>query len=464
MATLDVWMNGERVGEWTTGRSSNSTFRYAQSWAEGPDARPLSLSLPITANREIRGPVVDNYFDNLLPDNTDIRRRIRDRFHLRSTEAFDLLAEIGRDCVGAVQLLPPGKDAKDWQQIDAIPLSSTDVARILRDTTATAPFGRQDSEEEAFRISIAGAQEKTALLQMGGAWHRPRGSTPTTHILKLPLGIIGNFRGDFAHSVENEWLCSKILGSWGLPVADSRIGSFEDQKALIVRRFDRHWIGTDEHATRSRGFKPQSGAWIARLPQEDFCQATGRPAIQRYESDGGASMEEILSLLSDSSNAQADRERFVLSQLAFWLLAATDGHGKNFSIHLYAGGRFAMTPLYDVLSAWPVIGRGARQLPFQRAKLAMAVAGRSRHYGLQDIQTYHWRDLAQRIGGDDLWHRAQEFVDRTAAALETISGQLPRQFPDAVYETIRAGVKRQRSRFLAGLKGASHAQALPLQR
>ncbi|MBS0613921.1 MAG: HipA N-terminal domain-containing protein, partial [Proteobacteria bacterium] len=144
MATLDVWMNGQRVGEWTTRRSGNSTFHYAQSWTEGPDARLLSLSLPITADREIRGPVVDHYFDNLLPDNADIRRRIRDRFQLRSGDAFELLAQIGRDCVGAVQLLPPGEDAGDWQRIEAIPLSSADVARILRQTTTPAPFDRQE--------------------------------------------------------------------------------------------------------------------------------------------------------------------------------------------------------------------------------------------------------------------------------------------------------------------------------
>jgi len=452
MATLDVWMNGERVGEWITRHPGNSTFHYAQSWTEGPDARPLSLSLPITANREIRGPVVDHYFDNLLPDNADIRRRIRDRFHLRSAEAFDLLAEIGRDCVGAVQLLQPGEEAKDWQRIDANPLTRADVARILRQTTAPAPFGRRELEE-AFRISIAGAQEKTALLQMGDTWYRPQGATPTTHILKLPLGIIGNFRGDFSHSVENEWLCSRILKNWGLAVAETRIATFEDQKALIVRRFDRRWIGTGKQIASSRGFKPPRGAWIARLPQEDFCQATGRPPSERYESDGGASMEEILSLLSGSSDAQSDRERFVLSQLAFWLLAATDGHSKNFSIHLHAGGTFTMTPLYDVLSAWPVIGRGARQLPFQKVKLAMAVAGRSRHYGLEEIQTYHWRELAQRVGGDGLWHCAQEFVEQATAVLETTSEQLPREFPEGVFHGIQAGIKKQRLRFLDGLKG-----------
>lgn len=197
-------MNGELVGEWTTIRGGTSILRYVQAWTVSPNARALSLSLPLTADREIRGPVVDHYFDNLLPDNLNIRRRIREQFGLRSTDAFDLLEAIGRDCVGAVQLLPPGDSPVHWNRIDAAPLSGKDVETTLHDVTAPPPLGPRTDDTTKFRISIAGAQEKTALLRMGATWYRPQNATPTTHILKLPLGIIGNFRGDFSNSVENE--------------------------------------------------------------------------------------------------------------------------------------------------------------------------------------------------------------------------------------------------------------------
>ena len=95
-------MNGELVGEWTTLRTGTPLFRYTTAWSQSPRARALSLSMPITADLEVRGTVVDNYFDNLLPENPAIRRRIRERFGTRSTQAFDLLEAIGRDCVGAV--------------------------------------------------------------------------------------------------------------------------------------------------------------------------------------------------------------------------------------------------------------------------------------------------------------------------------------------------------------------------
>jgi serine/threonine-protein kinase HipA len=456
MASLNVWMNGELVGEWTTGRTGTPVFRYAETWTRAPLARALSLSLPITADREIRGPLVDFYFDNLLPDNPDIRRRIRERYSLRSTGAFDLLEAIGRDCAGAVQLLPPDSRPVGWNKVDGTSLSAAEVEQELLRVTAPPPLGSRSDVADDFRISIAGTQEKTALLRMGNAWFRPRNATPTSHILKLPLGVIGNFRGDFSHSVENEWLCSRFLRELGLPVVDTEIGQFRTQKALVVRRFDRRWVGVDARAVNASGFAPKKGVWIARLPQEDFCQATGRPPTRRYESDGGPSVTEILEILASSAAADRDRSNFVLAQLAFWLLAATDGHGKNFSIHHLAGGSFELTPLYDVLSAWPVIGRGANQLPIEDAKLAMAVIGRKRRYRLLEIQARHWQALASQVGGPALWDRMRAMVDSAPGVFDGI--ELPRAFPSTVRSKISAGVREQARRFASsvrlGVKGA----------
>ena len=448
MPTLNVWMNGELVGEWSTSRTGIPILRYDDSWIQSRRVRALSLSLPITPDREIRGNIVDHYFDNLLPDNQDIRRRIRERYGLKSTDAFDLLEEIGRDCAGAIQLLPPDRKPIHWDKIEGTPLSTTDVERALQAVAAPPSLGRHEDDDD-FRISIAGAQEKTALLMMGSAWYRPRHATPTTHILKLPLGIIGNFRGDFSHSVENEWLCSRFLQKLELPVAHTEIGHFGAQKALVVQRFDRRWVGVEKSSVDRRGFSPGEGVWIARLPQEDFCQATGRPPTQRYERDGGPSMGEILEILATSAYAERDRSNFALAQLTFWLLAATDGHAKNFSIHNLTGGAFEMTPLYDVLSAWPVIGIGANQLPLQDAKLAMAVAGKNRHYKLVDVQPRHWQALATRIGGPELWNRMQSLVDAAPRVFDHI--ELPRGFPEVVISKISKGVRDQSRRFFAAL-------------
>jgi serine/threonine-protein kinase HipA len=439
-------MNGERVGEWGSLREGGTPFfRYERSWAESPRGRALSLSLPLTANREVRGPQVQYYFDNLLPDSAAIRSRIRTRFGTPTSSAFDLLTAIGRDCVGAVQLLPPQDVPVGWNRIDASPLTEEQVEEALRDVTASTPLGR-DAQDE-FRLSLAGTQEKTALLHMAGAWFRPRHATPTTHILKLPLGTIGNFRGDFSDSIENEWLCAQLLRELGLPVAESVLARFGEQRALVVTRFDRRWVGVAGTDAQKRRFKPKRGVWIARLPQEDFCQATGRPQTQKYEADGGPSITESLSLLANSENAASDRAHFVLAQLAFWLLAAIDGHGKNFSLYHHVGGLYGMTPLYDVMSAWPVIGHGRNQLALEKAKMAMALRGRRAHYRLQEITARHWQELATQAGIEELWTRMQSMVEAVIPAVERVEQQLPRKFPERVFSTIDRGVRAQARRF-----------------
>jgi len=446
VASLIVWMNGERVGEWGTLRGARTPFfRYEKSWANSPHGRALSLSLPVTADREVRGPAVEYYFDNLLPDSAELRSRIRTRFKTRSSDAFDLLTAIGRDCVGAVQLLPPNDEPLGWDRVDAAPLTEEEVERTLRDVTVATPLTHKAQDD--FRISLAGAQEKTALLHMAGKWFRPRHATPTTHILKLPLGIIGGFRGDFSDSVENEWLCAQVLRELDVPVADAALARFGEQRALVVTRFDRRWIGVDTAEVQKKRFKPRKGVWIARLPQEDLCQAMGLPHTLRYEADGGPSISEALGLLANSEHPVRDQTNFLLAQLAFWLLAATDGHGKNFSLHHRSGGTYGLTPLYDVLSAWPIIGHGKNQLALEKAKLAMSLRGRRAHYRLNEIAGRHWQELAQRTAVPGLWNRMQSFVESASAALECVEKRLPRAFPERVYASSRDGVLSQVRRF-----------------
>lgn len=450
MASLIVWMNGERVGEWGTLRGGRTPFfRYAESWVRSPHGRAVSLSLPITADLEIRGSAVEYYFDNLLPDSSAIRGRIRSRFRARSADTFDLLSAIGRDCIGAVQLLPPNEEPVGWDRIHAQALTDEEVAQALREVTLTTPFGH--SEQKGFPISLSGDQEKTALLHMAGRWYRPRGATPTTHILKLPLGGVGGFHGDFSDSVENEWLCAQLLRELGLPVAQVAIGRFAEQRALIVSRFDRRWIGVDAAEIHTPRFKPRRGMWIARLPQDDFCQALGLPNTLRYEADGGPSALVGLQLLATSEAPHVDQTHFALAQLAFWLLAATDGHAKNFSLYYGPGARYRMTPLYNVISAWPIIDHGKSQLALEKAELAMAVHGRRARYRMSEITSHDWQAFAEDTGTPELWARMQSLVGSAPAACERVGTTLPRAFPERVYTTIREGVLGQVRRFGAAI-------------
>lgn len=437
---LWVWMNGEHVGAWQRMRTGSHRFVYEASWLASDRVRPLSLSLPITPDRTITGPVVANFFDNLLPDDERIRRRVSARFKVGSTDVFELLQAIGRDCVGAVQLLPPEQPPTGFDRVECEPMDDEAVVRHLRGVAAERGLGAGEDPGE-LRISIAGAQEKTALLKVDDQWCRPLGATPTTHILKLPLGLVGGRRLDLTHSVYNEWLCAQLLRELGLPTAVTALATFADETVLAVERFDRQWLKGPGTGRR----------WIARIPQEDFCQVTGMPPHQKYEAQGGPGMAQCLQVLRNSRTAAVDIRHFLCTQLAFWLLAATDGHAKNFSIFLLPGGGYRMTPLYDVISVWPVIGHGPNRIAWQEAKLAMAVRSKNVHYELARIQTRHWQGLAQRSGAEGVWEAMQALVGRVETAIAAVQGLLPAGFPERTAQTIFDGLRRQSQAWEAGL-------------
>ena len=134
LAALDIWMNGLFVGQWQRSSTGQDLLVYASGWMTAPEGRPLSLSLPFGGGKALRGAAVAAYFDNLIPDNSRILRRLQQRYQLRSAAAFDLLAELGRDCAGAIQLLPENEKPGEHRQIEAETLSEAKVAALLRNT------------------------------------------------------------------------------------------------------------------------------------------------------------------------------------------------------------------------------------------------------------------------------------------------------------------------------------------
>jgi serine/threonine-protein kinase HipA len=436
---LAVWMNGDRVGTWSIEQGKDQ-FQYDSRWPTLAHSRALSLTLPqLPGNQANRSDAVGFWFDNLLPDSTQLRERIARRFRTRGQSAMELLGEIGRDCVGAVQLLPSDQAPPQVKAIEAEPLNEAGVAQLLRRITDPQVGQGDPVQGQDFRISLAGAQEKTALLKVDGQWMRPRGTTPTTHILKLPLGLIGPMKMDMGHSVENEWLCAQLLKAYGLPVADCRIERFEGMKVLAVERFDRAWS--------------QDRTWVMRLPQEDMCQALGYPSHLKYESDGGPGMDRILSLLNGSSQAEQDKFHFIKAQFLFWLLRAPDGHAKNFSIRLMAGGPYAMTPLYDVMSVFPHLGQGPNQVSGHQVKMAMAVRSKNAHWKMHEIEPRHWLALARRHGLSTAGPQSpfEQVIAHTSTALNAVRAQLPPDFPEQVSRTIFEGLEASVSRFSQGL-------------
>ena len=417
---LHVGMNGHVIGKLRREASGTLSFQYGRDWLDSTNATPISLSIPLSSNA-YSGPVVANYFDNLLPDNDELRRRMQAALTAESTQPFDLLARAGADCVGALQLFPSA-EMPDVHRVEGVPLTNEEIATMLRDYRER-PLGMAPDEDD-FRISIAGAQEKTAFLWYRDQWHRPNGATPTTHIFKLPIGDTG--RIDLRDSVENEWLCTRIAAEFGLPVAESEIRHFGEAKTLVVERFDRRWS--------------RDGTWLIRLPQEDLCQALGVPPGLKYESDGGPGLRGILDVLLQSLEPETDRQTFFRAAFVYFLLAAIDGHGKNFSISLYPHGRLRLAPLYDIMSAYPLTA--TRQLEIQKIKLAMAVQGKNRHYRWRDVRRDHWISTARASRFSEA--EAEEVIAECVAAVdgvvERVSNQLPPEFPTSVSDPILEGM------------------------
>ena len=133
------------------------------------------------------------------------------------------------------------------------------------------------------------------------------------------------------------------------------------------------------------------------------------------------------------------------ASILFWMLGATDGHGKNFSIALGPGGGFRLTPLYDVLTAQPSLDAG--EIPKKKFKLAMSV-GKNRHYQVEGILPRHFLQTAELCGvGAPLMRRIfQSLAGEAAARTDAVLGSLPRNFPDLAASVGKA--MRSRARIL----------------
>jgi len=366
-----VYVGSNKVGSYSREPSGATSIRYDPDWLSSEKAFPISLFMPLS-DRVWSGEGATSYFDGLLPDDRTVREKIAAREQAESAGIFDLLAVIGRDCVGALRFVPEGLDPGDPTKMEYRPVTDDEIAARIA-SLGTTPLGVH-ADDDDFRISIAGVQEKTAFLQIDNQWQLPLGPTPTSHIFK-PAMKEGPAGADFPDTPWNEWLCLVLCRALGLESANAEVLIFDGKPVIVIERFDRVW---------------QDGV-LYRLPQEDICQALGVPPVRKYQSDGGPGIVDVLEFLNGAITPYEDRLAFMKAQIVFWLLAAIDGHAKNFSIFLSPGG-YRLTPLYDVISAapWP-------EFPDQKIKLAMPL-GNKNYYRLKQIQLRNFYQTGQKAG------------------------------------------------------------------
>lgn len=408
---LVVLIGGREVASLQRGPRGRWTLRYASSWRNDRSAFPLSLSMPL-AVRDHGHDILEAWVWNLLPDNASVLERWARRFQVSARNPFALLAHVGEDCPGAVQIVPPDRVAPlaqqapfqvDWLNEDEI---AARLDLLQRDHAAwRAP-------QDTGWFSLAGAQPKTALLWHEGRWGVPRGRTPTTHIFKPPIpGLLGH--------VENEHFCLTLARASGLPAASTEVRAFGEHRVIVIERYDRVHTAelvaaaaTEEQAAPLRRLAEERP--ILRLHQEDGCQALGLPPTVKYQNEGGPGPEELATLLREHSSRPTEDLGTLLEALAFgWIIGGTDAHAKNYALLHGAGGRVRLAPLYDIASTLPYF-------PVQKLKLAMKVGG---EYRLGFIGARHWGRTGEGLGlgAEGAIGRARAIVGRVGQSVGLVA-------------------------------------------
>ncbi|MCY4518188.1 MAG: HipA domain-containing protein [Acidimicrobiaceae bacterium] len=331
-ATLAILLGGRRIG---TAGADGAYFDYDSDYFTDTAADvPLSLSIPLTRQRH-PGAAIRTWLEGLLPDNAELLRHWQQVTGAASSDPFDLLATpMGLDCAGAVQVCPVGEvDAALSRGGHYQPLTASDVARRLTSIRQRTHLARDIAAPGYF--SLAGAQAKIALHRHEGRWFQPHGTAATTHILKPAVFMT-------QHQAVIEHLSMAAARRLGLPAAPTEVAVYGGFDTVIVKRFDRRRVGER----------------LLRVHQEDMCQALGEIPARRYEQQGGPSPPRLVALLRSHSSAPADDVADLLDALAYnWIIAAPDGHAKNFGL-LLDSGEVRLAPLYDVCSVLPYLEPG----------------------------------------------------------------------------------------------------------
>jgi serine/threonine-protein kinase HipA len=369
--SLHIYRDGARVAR--LDREPAGLMLQYLPIAGGSLPAPLSASLPVSAD-PLRAPAVQHYFDNLLPEG-EVRELLCRQFHLDATDDFGLLARIGAESAGALSIVPSGElpvaeDAGFERRYAALE-DAYDLGQWLQAVQVSPAFPYAGIPT---RLSLAGAQSKTAVARFAdGRLHRSTGGA-TTHIVKL-----GSDR--YPHLVVNEYLCARLAAACGLRIGAAELLPYElfrrgpPEYAYLIERHDRR---IDYH----RGL-------VLRLHQEDFCQALGRSRRHKYEDGGGIRLDEMFAFLSDPTQLIApalDRGALLRAVLFNALIGNRDAHAKNYSLHR-GDSKAELAPLYDLVCT-EVYPELSRELPQS--------IGQART--LDAVTAADWAQLAAQLG------------------------------------------------------------------
>lgn len=391
-----VRLYGLPVGILDVAKDGRLSFQYEGT----PDVNhPLSLGMPYTTTRyehEQAGP----FFDGLLPDNTNVRKKLASHFQLDVSDDYGLLFELGADCPGAItihplaaEVIPESKVIPEFQI-----MTDAKLAQHIRELPQKPLFVDVDGE---IRLSLAGVHNKAALVLVKNQLALPKGRTPTTHIVKVDIDGLPD-------SVKVEHFCLQIANELGIDAVKSDVKQVEDITFLLINRYDRT-IGEID-GTR----------YVRRLHQEDFCQALGRFPREKYEKDGGPGWKECFDLMRRTTDPVTSITELLKRAIFQFLIGNPDAHAKNYSL-VYKGDQIHLSRLYDVNNA----AAFREHYKEQRPRLAMFVGG-ERDPSI--LTAENWTKFAKEIGvTSDLVHSeiksmARTMIDKTTMVRDRVRG------------------------------------------
>jgi len=411
----------ERIVAWLYGTpvaalSRGPEFRLRLDWRpEGTErwglgSPVLSTGLPLGAPigpRDLRGL---DFFENVLPEGPALAR-MAELAGVRPADTYGILRVFGRDCAGAVMLLPEGDQPGAGARSGYTPMTSGDLRQVLG-SLDVAPLGA--APERGFRPSLAGFQRKALLGRSpDGTWQLPVGDAPSTWILKP----------DGPHQMAaNEATCLLLATACGLEAAETELLDVAGLAVLAVRRYDR--------------LPPPDGGLPGRLHQEDGCQATANPPGLKYEEQGGPALRDLAELLRNFGDP-ADLARLLQRATFNMAVGNADAHAKNFSVlHDPDGTAIRLAPLYDVLSTIALELKDGAGQPLQAdTHLGQRVGGQV------DIGKVTAASLVDEAAAWGIRRRAaaavvSETLDRVLAAVDDLPGD----------DRVLAVIKRQAER------------------
>ncbi len=400
---LDVYLWDQKVGRLWLDEKRRFVFQYDAEWLGRKGAVPLSLRLPLqteTYPDDLARP----FFSNLLPE-AEIKRVIAQRLQISESNDFAMLNSIGGECAGAVSVLPAGD--RPTAQPDYRELNEEELHKIIIDLPRRPLLAGM----EGIRLSLAGAQNKLPVYIEDGRLSIAAGNAPSSHILKPLIR-------DLEDTVGNEAFCMKLAQNMRLPVPTVTIRQGLD-RLFIIARYDRR---RDEEGH------------LARLHQEDFCQALGYLPDQKYESEGGPSLQQCFALLQEHSiQPAADRMALLRWVIFNYLIGNADAHAKNLAI-LFTDRGPRLAPFYDLICT--------QVYPDLAEKHAMRIGGENRPAW---IQRKHWERLSAAV---EIKHGLVfKTLDEMAAAIIPAAQRLALEFaqghgPSPVVEKILGVIEK----------------------